>query len=60
LRSAIARLQDKFIDNVSNEYPSHHNLVDTRKTKEDIKMLNLGKNKTMEATKFFKIYDKVK
>ena len=29
-------------------------------TKEDIKMLNLGKNKTMEATKFFKIYDKVK
>ena len=29
-------------------------------TKEDIKMLNLGKNKTIEATKFFKIYDKVK
>jgi hypothetical protein len=29
-------------------------------TKEDIEMLNLGKNKTIEATKFFKIYDKVK
>ena len=29
-------------------------------TKEDIEMLNLGKNKTMEATKFFKIYDKFK
>ena len=34
LASAIARLQDKFIDILTNEYPSRHSLVDTRKIKE--------------------------
>jgi hypothetical protein len=29
-------------------------------TKEDIEMLSLGKTKKMKATKFFKIYDKIK
>ena len=37
LASAIARLQDKFSDNLVNEYPRKHGLVDTRKIKEDLK-----------------------
>ena len=41
LASAIARLQDEFIDNLTNEYPSHHSLVDTRNMKESI-TLQLG------------------
>ena len=36
LASAIDRLQDKFIDILTNEYPSRHSLVDTRKMKESI------------------------
>ena len=36
LASAIVRLRDKFIDILTNEYPSRHNLVDTRKMKESI------------------------
>jgi hypothetical protein len=36
LVSAMPRLQDKFIDNVSNEYPNKHGLTNTRKIKKDI------------------------
>ena len=36
LASALARLQDKFIDILTNEYPSRHSLVDTREMKESI------------------------
>jgi len=38
LVSAITRLQDKFIANVSNEYPWRHGLINTRKMKEDLKI----------------------
>ena len=38
LASSIDRLQDKFIDILTNEYPSRHSLVDTRKMKENIKI----------------------
>ena len=38
LTDAIAKLQEKFIDNVSNEYPNKHGLVNARKIKEDIKI----------------------
>ena len=41
LANAIPRLHDKFSDNLSNEYPSKHGLVDTRKIKEDLK-IHLG------------------
>ena len=33
LASAITRLQVNFIDKLASEYPSRHNLVDTRKRK---------------------------
>ena len=38
LTDAIAKLQEKFIDTVSNEYPNKHGLVNARKIKEDIKI----------------------
>ena len=38
LVSAITRLQDKFIDNIPNEYLGKHGLINTRKIKEDIKI----------------------
>ena len=38
LASAITRLHDKFSDNLSNEYPNKHGLVDTRQIKEDLKI----------------------
>ena len=38
LASAIARLQDKFVDNLVNEYPCRHGLVDTRNIKEDLRI----------------------
>jgi hypothetical protein len=38
LASAITRLHDEFSDTLSNEYPSKHGLVDTRKIKEDLKI----------------------
>ena len=36
---AINRLQTNFIENVVNEYPSAHRLVDTRLIKEHIKIV---------------------
>ena len=36
LASAIARLQDKCLDNLTNEFTSRHSLVDTRSMKEHI------------------------
>ena len=36
LVSAIARLQDRFIDNLTNEYRRRHSLVDPRNIKESI------------------------
>jgi hypothetical protein len=38
LASAITRLQDKFIDNVPNEYLGKHGSINTRKINEDIKI----------------------
>jgi hypothetical protein len=38
LVSAITILQDKFSDNLVNEYPCRHGLVDTRKIREDLKI----------------------
>ena len=39
MADALNKLQVMFIENVVNEYPSSHNLVDTRKIKETIKIL---------------------
>ena len=39
MSDALNKLQVMFIENVINEYPSSHALVDTRKIKETIKIL---------------------
>ena len=39
MSDALNKLQVMFIENVVNEYPSSHTLVDTRKIKETIKIL---------------------